>query len=302
MSSRNPGKGQQEAAQASSTGFDASDIVEDIQYHIEAGVTSKAMAKVQNKAQNKTSKAAAKARAGKEPKHDGGAPSSLTEQAYQAIKEKVITLYFLPGQYLNEGAICKLLNLGRTPVHQALQRLQLEGLIDVVPRKGVIIQPDSISQVLEFLDARLAVEGEIARLAAERATETDSKELQQILDDRSRSDNGASAIDAFVECDRAFHSKVSEISRNRVLGDFAKSLHERCTRSWYLHLWQTLDTEGSDKQHRRILKAIKAHDGDGATKAMREHLTSLRERVASLQNSTARGMWHANRARHDISG
>src|ERR1700704_986824 len=87
--------------------------------------------------------------------------SSLTQRAYEAIKEKVITLYFLPGQYLNEAAICDLLNMGRTPVHQALQRLQQEGLIDVVPRKGVIIQPDSISQIIEFLDARLTVETEI---------------------------------------------------------------------------------------------------------------------------------------------
>src|ERR1700679_872511 len=86
-----------------------------------------------------------------------GRVMSLTDQAYEAIKEKVITLYFLPGQYLNEAAICDLLDLGRTPFHQALQRLQLEGLIDVVPRKGVIIQPDSVSQILEFLDARMVV-------------------------------------------------------------------------------------------------------------------------------------------------
>ena len=289
---RNDGAGGEKAG---STGLGGSDIAQDIQHDTQVEDTSAAMAKAQK------SKATVKARTGKKPERDGAA-ASLTEQAYQAIKEKVITLYFLPGQYLNEGAICKLLNLGRTPVHQALQRLQLEGLIDVVPRKGVIIQPDSISQILEFLDARLAVEGEIARLAAGRATEADARELQQILDDHSRTDNGASAIDAFVECDRAFHTRISELSGNRALGDFAKSLHERCTRSWYLHLWQTLDTAGSDKQHRRILKAIKAQDGDGAAKAMRDHLTSLRERVANLQNSTARGMWHGNRARHDISG
>jgi GntR family transcriptional regulator, rspAB operon transcriptional repressor len=73
-------------------------------------------------------------------------------------------------------------------------------------------------------------------------------------------------------------------------------LHERCTRSWYLHLWQTLDTEGSDKQHRRILKAIKARDGEGAAKALRDHLASLRERVVPLQNSAARSLLHLDRS------
>jgi GntR family transcriptional regulator, rspAB operon transcriptional repressor len=218
--------------------------------------------------------------------------SSLTQQAYEAIKEKVITLYFLPGQYLNEGAICELLNMGRTPVHQALQRLQQEGLIDVVPRKGVIIQPDSISQIIEFLDARLTVETEIARQAALHATAQDVDDLQLILDHKGDAQNGGGEINAFVECDHAFHAKICEASRSRVLGDFARSLHERCTRSWYLHLWQTLDTSASDKQHRSILKAIKSGDGDAAAKAMRDHLSNLRDRVSKVQQASARTPSH----------
>jgi GntR family transcriptional regulator, rspAB operon transcriptional repressor len=218
--------------------------------------------------------------------------SSLTQRAYEAIKEKVITLYFLPGQYLNEAAICDLLNMGRTPVHQALQRLQQEGLIDVVPRKGVIIQPDSISQIIEFLDARLTVETEIARQAALHATPQDVDDLQVILDRKGDAQNGGGEINAFVECDHAFHAKICETSRSRVLGDFAKSLHERCTRSWYLHLWQTLDTSASDKQHRSILKAIRNRDGEAAAKAMRDHLSNLRDRVSKVQQASARTPSH----------
>jgi DNA-binding GntR family transcriptional regulator len=223
-------------------------------------------------------------------KAGGTDKSSLTQQAYEAIKEKVITLYFLPGQYLNEGAICDLLGLGRTPVHQALQRLQLEGLVEIVPRKGVIIQPDSIGQIIEFLDARLTVETEITRMAALCAIPQDIQDLQAILDQNSELKNEGGEINAFVERDHAFHAKISEMSRNRVLGDFTKTLHERCTRAWYLHLWQTLDTNASDKQHRGILKAIKNRDGEAAAKAMREHLTNLRDRVARLQNSTQRNL------------
>ncbi|MDB5532163.1 MAG: hypothetical protein JWO28_478 [Hyphomicrobiales bacterium] len=215
--------------------------------------------------------------------------SSLTQQAHEAIKEKVINLYFLPGQYLNEAAICDLLGLGRTPVHQALQRLQTEGLIDVVPRKGIIVQPDSISQIIEFLKARLIVETEIARLAAEHAEPDDVAELRAILDRQNGSPSQGGEINAFVECDHAFHIKICDMSHSRVLGDFAKSLHERCSRSWYLHLWQTLDRDASEKQHRAILKAIKGRDGEGAAAAMRDHLTNLCERVTKVQNATSRG-------------
>src|SRR5262249_7343635 len=81
-------------------------------------------------------KPAARAKLGaKAPAKEG----SLAAKAYAEIKEKIITLYFLPGQYLNEGAISALLQVGRTPVHQALQRLALEGLVEIMPRKGVIV-------------------------------------------------------------------------------------------------------------------------------------------------------------------
>src|SRR3982074_1440672 len=78
-------------------------------------------------------------------------PNSLVAKAYEEIKEKIITLYFLPGQYINEAAISSLLDVGRTPVHQALQRLELEGLVEIMPRKGVVVLPDSISEIIKIL-------------------------------------------------------------------------------------------------------------------------------------------------------
>lgn len=212
----------------------------------------------------------------------------LSEQAYIAIKDRIITLFFAPGQYLNEASICEQLDMGRTPVHQALQRLQAEGLVDVVPRKGVIIQPDSMGQVVEILDARLVVEPEIAARAATHGRPEDIEQARAILDHHRDDPHGGGRIDAFVECDRAFHTWISDMSQSRILGDFAKALHERSTRAWYLHLWQTLDTEASDRQHRAVLDAIEARDPLAAAAAMRDHLNGLRERVVLLQQHAPR--------------
>lgn len=215
---------------------------------------------------------------------------SLSEQAYIAIKDRIITLFFAPGQYLNEASICEQLGLGRTPVHQALQRLQAEGLVDIVPRKGVIIQPDSMGQVLEILDARLVVEPEIAARAAENCRPEDVAEIRTLLDHHRDDPHGGGRIDSFVECDRAFHNKLSDMSQSRILGEFAKALHERSTRAWYLHLWQTLDTEASDRQHRAVLNAIEARDPQAAAAAMREHLAALRDKVAQLHQHAPKRM------------
>ncbi len=133
---------------------------------------------------------------------------SLVTMAYERIKESIITLHFLPGQYLNEGAICALLQAGRTPVHQALQRLELEGLVEIMPRKGVIVLPDGISEIIKILESRATIEADLARSAAKNASAEDAKELQTLANAIKQSKNGAD-IDSFIAADRAFHHKPS---------------------------------------------------------------------------------------------
>jgi DNA-binding GntR family transcriptional regulator len=212
---------------------------------------------------------------------------SLVTKAFEELKEKIITLYFLPGQYLNEGALCALLGMGRTPVHQALHRLQLEGLVEIMPRKGVIVQPDSISEILKILDSRVTVEAELARNAAANATPQEAEELKALA--RASYGNGtALEIDAFIGGDRAFHRKFAELAANPVLRDFARTLHERSIRYWYLHLWQTMDNKATIRQHSAIANAIANRDGDAAAKAVREHIESLRSRLMRAQQMSQR--------------
>jgi DNA-binding GntR family transcriptional regulator len=214
-------------------------------------------------------------------------PNSLVAKAYEEIKEKIITLYFLPGQYLNEAAISGLLHVGRTPVHQALQRLELEGLVEIMPRKGVVVLPDSISEIIKILESRAAVEAELAKAAAGRVSADNGKELLALANATRHLKNGP-GIDEFIACDRAFHRKLAEHSGNSVLRDFAQQLHERSIRYWYLHLWQTMDVQATTRQHAAIAEAIARHDGERAAAAMREHIDSLKSRLMQIQSATRR--------------
>jgi DNA-binding GntR family transcriptional regulator len=224
----------------------------------------------------------ARAAGGKADKSQG-INSSLTQKAYEELKERIIVGYFLAGQYLKEGDISSQLGLGRTPVHQALQRLHVEGLVEVVPRKGVIIQPDSIPQIMEILDARFIIESELAAGAAEHGSKDDVSDLDRILAGQD-APSGARAIDAFIEVDRAFHARIATMSGNKILGDFAKSLHERSIRYGYLQMWQTMDTVSTQREHRAILDAIRKGDRKAASRAMRAHIKSLRDRLAEIQS------------------
>jgi DNA-binding GntR family transcriptional regulator len=222
---------------------------------------------------------AVKKSAAARPAKDG----SLADAAYAALKEKILKLYFLPGQYLNEGALCELLNVGRTPVHQALQRLQHEGLVEVMPRKGIIVQPGSISEILKILDSRVTIEADLARNAASRATAEEAQELMKLA--RVKTSGGTrSQLDDFVEVDRAFHSRFAELAGNPVMSDIARTLHDRSIRYWYLHLWQTFDGRASGNEHTAIAEAIARGDGEAAASAVRAHIESLRTRLMRAQN------------------
>lgn len=235
----------------------------------------------------KVTRKVAKAAMPRPPREKSRKSGSLTAQAYEQIKEKILTLHFLPGQYLNEGALCELLGAGRTPVHQALQRLELEGLVEIMPRKGVVVQPDNFAEILKILDSRVTVEAELARNAAEHATAEDARELQRLASE-GYGNGQPTEVDTFTRADRAFHAKLAEMAGNPVLRDFARTLHERSIRYWYLHLWQTMNTKATAGEHKAIADMVAKGDGAGAAKAVSRHIESLRERLTRVQSAAQR--------------
>lgn len=212
-----------------------------------------------------------------------GAPL-LTDQAYNAIKEKILSLELPPGKFMNEMTLCQLFGLSRTPVHHAVHRLMLEGLIEVIPRKGLIIRPDSLNEVLNLLEARRAVEPNIAALAAERAQEEELAEMQRLLGESAKFTDQRHRA-KFMAIDRAFHALVASAASNPVFGDVMRPLHERSARIWHLRIWQEDDLQVTQDEHVAIYKALAKGDQAAAIKAMQQHLDSLRTRIMRSQGA-----------------
>jgi GntR family transcriptional regulator, rspAB operon transcriptional repressor len=120
-----------------------------------------------------------------------------------------------------------------------------------MPRKGVIVQPDSISKILKILDSRAAVEAELARDAAEQATPGAADELKALAR-RGYGNGNRPPSTPYTPGDRIFHGKFAQMSGNPVLIGFARSLHERSVRYWYLHLWRTAEGKATIRQHTAI--------------------------------------------------
>jgi DNA-binding GntR family transcriptional regulator len=201
---------------------------------------------------------------------------SLKEQAYEAIKHRIITCAFKPGQELSENAVAGLLKIGRTPVHQAFDRLNTEGLVDVQPRKGVVVRPINLDEVIEIIEVRLLNETYAVRLAAERAS---SAEIMAIRDVLAKAAIAAGKVEAMMLLDREFHRLIARAAHNTVLADILSRLHERSLRLWFISL-AAPDHQGAvNDQHHLIFQAISHRDGKAAENAMRAHIDSFRRNV-----------------------
>jgi DNA-binding GntR family transcriptional regulator len=218
--------------------------------------------------------------------YNKGAGVSLSEQAYEAIKGRILSLELKPGQFVNEHELCSMVGMGRMPVHQAVHRLMTEGLLRVIPRKGIIIGANSLNEVLTALEARGAVEPNIAALAAERATPQQVRQLEKLLK-QSRKVADQRFRKEFMDLDRLFHAAVAEAAGNKMLADAQRPLQERSARIWSLIVMRHPDgLRMTQEEHEAVFEAIRRGDRDAARRAMQVHLASLRRRMKDGADST----------------
>lgn len=206
-------------------------------------------------------------------------PQSLRDLAYESIKHRIITCAFKPGEYINEAQVSAVLGLGRTPVHQAIDRLMLDGMVEVIPRKGIIVKPVSLDEVLQIIEARLIVEPQAIRLATERADDTEIVALGDILG-RAQQWTAVRNVEQMMLLDREFHLVLARAARNDVFADILRRLHERSLRFWFISLTDVSHHGEVQDEHRVIVKAVQERDADAAEAAMRRHIESFRANVA----------------------
>lgn len=206
----------------------------------------------------------------------GSCPTlSQNERAYRRLKDDIVSLRLKPGDALNESGLCAELGLGRTPVNQALHRLMHEGLVRILPRKGILVQPLSMDEFAHLIEVRRLTEPPCAALAAARIGPEALERLDAIL--AAAPDD----LDAILESDRLFHAVIAEASGNRVLAEVLAGLHGRSVRFWALSLATGHHQAEVAEEHAEILAALRRRDPDGAAAAMTAHIDSFARTLAS---------------------
>jgi DNA-binding GntR family transcriptional regulator len=113
-----------------------------------------------------------------------------SERAYHLIKEKIITLELGPSSVIDEHSLMKELGLGRTPIREALQRLDAEGLVHIVPRRGMFVADISITDLQKIFEVRIVLAGFCARVAAQRVTANQIAQMEAVLQDLEQVQSG----------------------------------------------------------------------------------------------------------------
>ncbi|WP_042877688.1 GntR family transcriptional regulator [Cupriavidus necator] len=204
--------------------------------------------------------------------------AAMRDLAYVEIKRRIISCEFRPGEPLNEAQVASMLGLGRTPVHQALHRLEVEGLVSILPRKGVLVTPLSLNEVLDMIEVRATNEVLCAKLACERGHESDFKAMRDIVD-RSPPLIARRDIPALASLDLKFHTAMSAASRNRVLAELLRGLHEKQARFWFLSLSDPQHLENVYQEHLEIIDALERRDVPAVCEAVRQHIDEFRKNI-----------------------
>jgi DNA-binding GntR family transcriptional regulator len=204
----------------------------------------------------------------------------LSDQAYQLIRHKIITLELPPLSPIDEQVLMDELQLGRTPIREALQRLAAEDLVSIVPRRGIFVADISLTDLQKVFEMRMVLEGFCARLAAQRVTQDQITKMEAVIREleTTRDKDGT----ALMVIDEQFHELLYEAADNEFLAHTLRRLHALSFRIWHLVLDRLGSVRGAMEQHIAIIQALKDRDQEQAEGLLKQHIAEFQQEIKAV--------------------
>jgi DNA-binding GntR family transcriptional regulator len=213
------------------------------------------------------------------------APTSLAERAYVDLREEIIDVSLPPGTLLREDELMQRLGVGRTPVREAVQRLQRDGFVTVIPRRGTLVSEISITDLAAIYEVRKHLESWASRLAAERATGDDRVRAQALIDDLL----ALTAHDDYttlLRVDRGIHRFVYRTTKNPFLAETLDQYQNLSLRILHVAMkrYPPLTPKLDDVvvEQRTVLEAIGRGDGETAERVAIEHISTFERAIREI--------------------
>lgn len=206
----------------------------------------------------------------------------IRERAFNLIRNNIVSGDYYPGMRLTEEGLSKQIGVSRTPIREALHKLELEGLVRPLGSKGFCVSLDSIHEIEDIFEIRMVLEGYALKIACEKMTEDVLTELNGLIEKAENALKLGAEEDLF-ESNARFHEYLNNfISFNSRFHSLIKNMREYVIR----YLPDTLQQPNAAKRtvegHRRILSALRLGDPDFCEKIMRQHVMEAKEDVLKL--------------------
>ncbi|NQS75730.1 MAG: GntR family transcriptional regulator [Peptococcaceae bacterium] len=199
----------------------------------------------------------------------------LRELVFDSLRKAIIHGKLRPGERLMEIQLAEEMGVSRTPVREAIRKLELDGFVVMVPRRGAYVAGVSVKDIADVFEVRSALEGLAAGLAAERITEEEMEELEKVIYQIS----GEEDVLAVVKKDNEFHELIYKASRNRRLTQIIKNLSEQISRFRLTSLSVPGRLKIAVDEHKKIIEAICERDVDLANKLASEHMENAEQNL-----------------------
>ncbi len=205
----------------------------------------------------------------------------LADRAYVELRDRIVTLRIPPGAPIDEDLLGQELEMGRTPVREAIKRLALENLVTVFPRRGTFASEINITDLAHVSDVRTQLEGHAAYRAAERITEPQRAELNVLLEELGES-RGSDDLEQLMALDARVHRFIYRCAGNPYLDETLTRYFNLSLRIWHLVLDRVPHLFARVHEHDSVLRAIASGDAPAAREILSEHIATFEREIRTV--------------------
>ena len=209
----------------------------------------------------------------------------LREIVFESLREAIINGVLKPGERLMEVQLAEEMGVSRTPVREAIRKLELEGFVIMVARKGAYVAGISMKDVADVFEIRAALEGLAASLAAERITDEEKEEMERLLV-RKAACVEAGDYDSLTEIDTQFHELLYKASRNERLMQIISNLREQINRFRMVSLAFPGRGREALEEHKKMAEAIAERNAALAQALAQEHIENAENALLEAMQKT----------------
>jgi DNA-binding GntR family transcriptional regulator len=206
------------------------------------------------------------------------AKDSLPTKVFDILRDRIVHMEYPPGTNLSEKELCKEFKVSRTPLREAIRRLEEMRLVNAIPRYGTYVTSVDINEIRCAFEVKIRLERLAGEVAAKRITAEKLEDLKEIISkaDALLNEGGHRNL---IEIDTHFHEIIYQASQNPILQEFLENLHSRCARLWSSSLSEIIPVREIADQLREVYGALKDRDAKKAGQLMENHVQFFIDKI-----------------------